>query len=113
MIGEFWKNGEDTPFFEYFPKEIHRIANFGSVSYRGPHQNHLFFPSVSYNWRFERGKIQPSDFSDWIISLAHMSAYTQPTHRIFGMVKDVDNIYYCTKNQMRGFCVGGDGVRQN
>ena len=37
-----------------------------------------------------------------------------PTHNplaIFGMVKDADNIYYCTKNQMRGFCVGGDMVR--
>ena len=37
-----------TPFFENFSKEIHRIANFGSVSYRGPHQNHLFLPSVPY-----------------------------------------------------------------
>ena len=46
----FEKSGEkDTPFFEIFPKEIHRIANFESVSYRDPHQNHLFFPSVSYN----------------------------------------------------------------
>ena len=26
----------------------------------------------------------------------------------FCMVKDDDNIYYCTKNQARGFCVGGD-----
>ena len=43
---------KDTPFFEYFPKEIHRIANFESVSYRGPHQNHLLFPSVSYKGRF-------------------------------------------------------------
>ena len=24
------------------------------------------------------------------------------------MVKDADNIYYCTKNQVRGLCVGGD-----
>ena len=44
MTGKFWKNfrkflknGEkDTPFFENFPKEINRIANFGTVSYRGP-----------------------------------------------------------------------------
>ena len=53
IFQNFWKNGEqDTPFFENFPKEIHQIANFGSVSYRGPHQNHLFFPSVSYKGRF-------------------------------------------------------------
>ena len=38
------------------------------------------------------------------------SAYTQPTHLIFGMVKDAANIYYCTKNQVGGLCVGGDIV---
>ena len=27
---------------------------------------------------------------------------------IFAMVKDVDNIYYCAKNQGHGLCVGGD-----
>ena len=52
-MSKFWKNfrkngKKDTPFFENFPKEIHQIANFGTVSYRGPHQKHLFFPSVSY-----------------------------------------------------------------
>ena len=35
-----------------------------------------------------------------------------PTHSshnlIFGTVKDTDNIYYSTKNQVRGLCVGGD-----
>ena len=36
------------------------------------------------------------------------SAYTQLTHLIFGMVKDADNIYYCTKNLVRGLCVGRD-----
>ena len=39
-----------------------------------------------------------------------MSAYTQPTHLIFGKVKNTDNIYYSTKNQVRGLCVGGDLV---
>ena len=38
------------------------------------------------------------------------SAYTQPTHVIFGMVKDADNIYYCTKNQVRELCVVRDMV---
>ena len=34
----FRKNAEkDTPFFENLSKGIHRIANFGSVSYRGHH----------------------------------------------------------------------------
>ena len=40
-MGEFWKKiriffKKDTPFFEKIPKEIHRIANFGSVSYKAP-----------------------------------------------------------------------------
>ena len=41
-----------------------------------------------------------------------MTAYTQPTYVIFGMVKDADNIYYmyCAKNQVRGLCAGGDMV---
>ena len=26
------------------------------------------------------------------------------------MVKDTDNIYYSTKNEVRGLCVGGDMV---
>ena len=31
------------------------------------------------------------------------------THlHLFGIIKDADNIYYCTKNQVRGLCVGGD-----
>ena len=30
------------------------------------------------------------------------------THLIFGIVKDADNICYCTKNQACGLCVGGD-----
>ena len=25
---------------------------------------------------------------------------------IFGMIKDAENIYCCTKNQVRGLCVG-------
>ena len=32
----------------------------------------------------------------------------EPTHLIFDMVKDADYIHYCTKNQGRGLCVGGD-----
>ena len=32
----------------------------------------------------------------------HISAYTYPTHLIFGMGKDAANIYYCTKNQVCG-----------
>ena len=32
----------------------------------------------------------------------------RPRTEIFGMVKDNDNIYYCTKNHVRGLCVGGD-----
>ena len=43
-------------------------------------------------------------------SLIWNSAYTQPTYLIFGMVKDTDNIYYCTKNQAREFCVDRDMV---
>ena len=31
-----------------------------------------------------------------------------PTHLIFGKVKDTENIYYSTKHQVRGLCVGGD-----
>ena len=38
----------------------------------------------------------------------HISAYTPSTHLIFGTVKDTDNIYYSTKNQVRGLYVGGD-----
>ena len=37
------------------------------------------------------------------------SIYGQPTHLIFGTVKYTD-IFYCTKNQVRGLCVGGDIV---
>ena len=37
---------------------------------------------------------------------------TPPTHDppTFGMIKDADNIYYCTKNQVRGVSLGGDLV---
>ena len=44
---------------------------------------------------------------DQQINKIHISAYTYPT-LIFGMVKDTANIYYCTKNQVWGFCVGGN-----
>ena len=53
----FKKGEKGTPFFEKFLKEIHRIANFGSVSYRGPYQNRLFFPSVSYKGLFSRAPV--------------------------------------------------------
>ena len=35
-------------------------------------------------------------------------AYAQPTLLIFGILKYADNIYYFTKNHVRGLCVGGD-----
>ena len=38
------------------------------------------------------------------------SIETRPTHQIFRMVKDADNISYCTKNQVCGLCVGGDMI---
>ena len=38
----------------------------------------------------------------------HISAYTKPTQQIYGMLKDAGNTYYCTKNQVRGLCAGGD-----
>ena len=38
------------------------------------------------------------------------SAYTQLTYMIFGMTKDADPIYYCTKNQMRRLSADGDMV---
>ena len=31
-----------------------------------------------------------------------------PTHLIFGRVIDIFSIFYLTKNQVRGLCVGGD-----
>ena len=31
-----------------------------------------------------------------------------PTHLIFGRVIDIVSIFYLTKNQVRGLCVGGD-----
>ena len=37
------------------------------------------------------------------------SAYI-PTHLIFSMVKNFDNIYYCTKTHVRRLCVGGDMI---
>ena len=37
-----------------------------------------------------------------------ISAYTQPTHLIFGTVIDIVNIFYHTENQVAGLCVGGD-----
>ena len=37
-----------------------------------------------------------------------ISAYTQPTHFIFGRVIDIVSIFYHTKDQVRGLCVGGD-----
>ena len=47
----FETNGKkDTPFFENFPKEIHRIANFGSVAYRPPSKSPIF-PRVAYKGR--------------------------------------------------------------
>ena len=38
----------------------------------------------------------------------HISAYTKPTHLIFGTVIDIVNIFYHTKNQVGGLCVGGN-----
>ena len=38
----------------------------------------------------------------------HISAYTQPTHFIFGRLIDIVSIFYLTKTQVRGLCVGGD-----
>ena len=34
---------------------------------------------------------------------------TPPTHNppIFGVIKDAEHNYYCTKNQVGGLCVGG------
>ena len=53
IFENFGKNGEkDTLFFENFPKEIHQIANFGTVSYRGPPSKSPIFPSVSYKGCF-------------------------------------------------------------
>ena len=37
--------------------------------------------------------------------ICRASFETPPTS---GIIKDADNIYYCTKNQVRGLCVGGD-----
>ena len=37
----------------------------------------------------------------------HISAYTQPTHLIFGTVIDTGSIFYHAKNQVGGSCVGG------
>ena len=37
-------------------------------------------------------------------------AYARTTYLIFGMIKYADNIYYCTKSQVRGLRVGGDMV---
>ena len=47
----------------------------------------------------DRGNIRRSSFETFL---------TQ--HLIIGMIKDADNIYYCTKYQVRGLCVGGDTV---
>ena len=40
----------------------------------------------------------------------HISAYTQPTDLFFGTIKDTNNIFYGSKNQVRRLCVGGDMV---
>ena len=48
--------------------------------------------------------------SPLFFALLVYSAYTQPTHQIFGVVKDAENIYHCTQYQMRRLCVGGDMV---
>ena len=54
IFGKFLKNGEkDTAIFQNFPKEIHRIANFESRAYRGPHKSHLFFPSGAYKGSYK------------------------------------------------------------
>ena len=59
----FWKIGEkDTPFFQKFSKEIHRIPNFESGAYRGPHQNHLFFQSGAYTGRCLYYKLYKAPF---------------------------------------------------
>ena len=42
--------------------------------------------------------------------LLHTTKLVEPTDLIFGMTNDADHIYYCTTNQARGLCVGGDMV---
>ena len=37
-----------------------------------------------------------------------ISASAQPMHLNFGMAKDTDNIFHCTKNRVSRCCVGGD-----
>ena len=48
---------------------------------------------------------------DMIVFRLNFKLRLHTTHMIFGRVKDTDNVYYCTKNQMRGLCVDGDMVR--
>ena len=42
-----------------------------------------------------------SIFTELCKMVIHISAYTQPTHVIFGTVKDTYNIYYWTKNVVK------------
>ena len=42
---------KDTRFFKKISKEIHRIANFGSGTYRSSHQNYPFYLSGVYKGR--------------------------------------------------------------
>ena len=37
-----------------------------------------------------------------------LEKHEQPTHLIFGRVIDIVSMFYLTKNQVRGLCVGGD-----
>ena len=37
----------------------------------------------------------------------HIYSYTKPTHLIFGTVIDIVSIFYHTKNQVGGLCIGG------
>ena len=58
---------------------------------------------------WENSEKHTSFLVKWQVSRLNWNfAYTQPTYLIFGMVKGHHNIYYCTKNQVRGWCVGGD-----
>ena len=43
----------------------------------------------------------------------HISAYTTPTHTLFGTVEDIARVFDRFKNQVRGLCVRGDIIISN
>ena len=57
--------------------------------------------------RFTKKNTKNGHFTKKFHKNERISAYTQPTKMIFGTVLDMVGIFYHTKNQVGGLCVGG------